>query len=90
MLKSSAIRHDHTLFIRTDKHRSIASKNPTDSEFFTLFLKGFESRVGQRVKRDRAVSIEIVVELQRMSEERWKEAVAGSNKQTSREVAEWT
>jgi hypothetical protein len=36
------------------------------------------------------VSIEIVVELQRMSDERWKEAVAGSNKQTSREVAEWT
>jgi hypothetical protein len=90
MFKSSAIGHTQTLFIRVDQKRSIASSNPTDSEFFTLFLKGFENRVGQRVKRDRAVSVEIVVELQRMPQEMWDDAVRRNDKQKQREVEEWT
>jgi hypothetical protein len=52
MFKSSALGHTQTLFVRTDKKRSVVSSNPTDSNFFTSFLKGFEARVGQRVKRD--------------------------------------
>jgi hypothetical protein len=90
MFKLSAIGHTQTLFIRTDKRRLIASSNPTDSEFFTLFLKTFESRVGQRVKRDRAVSVEIVVELQRMSEEAWNAAGEANDRKRQREVEEWT
>jgi hypothetical protein len=69
MFIASAKGYQLSMFVRTDKKRSIVSWNPTDSEFYTLFTKGLEARIGQCVKRDRAVSIDLVCELQRLSEE---------------------
>jgi hypothetical protein len=66
------------------------SRNPTDSEFYTFFTKGLEARGGQRVKRDVALSIEIVVEMQRIWESVWTNAVMENNEMRQRDIAEWT
>lgn len=74
VFKASARGYELSLFGRTDKRRSILSKNPTGTEFYTLFKKGMEQRVGQRVKRDQALSIDILVDMQGYFEELWTEA----------------
>jgi hypothetical protein len=89
MFRSSAQSYELLMYVCTDKRRSIVSKNPTDSEFYTLFTKVLEARVGQRVKRDRALSIEIIVEMQKMSEAEWKEAGVTSDEAKQRSIAEW-
>jgi hypothetical protein len=76
-------------FVRTDKRRSIVSINPTDLEFYTIFTSGLESRIGQRVKRDCAVSIALGVVLQKIAEEDWKGAVQNGDLNLQYEVAEW-
>jgi hypothetical protein len=89
MFRTSAQGYELSMYIRTDKRRSIMSKNPTDSEFYTLFTRGLEARVGQRVKRDRALSIEIIVELQLLSEAEWEEAGVTGDEAKQRSIAEW-
>jgi hypothetical protein len=90
MFRSSAQGYALSLYVRTDKQRSIVPKNPTDSEFYTLFTKGLEARVGQRVKRDRALSVEIIIEMQRISEVEWEEACVKGDEPKQRLIAEWT
>jgi hypothetical protein len=89
VFKASAKGHELSLFVRTDKKRSIVSVNPTDTEFYTMFTIGLESRIGQRVKRDCAVSVELVVELQKMVEKDWEEAVLENDMEKMYDVAEW-
>jgi hypothetical protein len=71
IFKASAKGYAASRFVRMDKKRSIISSNLTDSEFYTLFTKGLEARIGQRTKQDRAVSIGIVKELQNISAGEW-------------------
>jgi hypothetical protein len=89
MFKASARGCECSLYLRTDKKRSIASLSPTDSEFYTLFTKGLESRIGQRVKRDMAISIELMIELQSMAEDDWSEAVVQADAERQFETAQW-
>lgn len=50
--------------LRLDKRRGIMStNNPTETEWFTRFIKGLENRMGQRVKQDAAISIDVMLEL---------------------------
>jgi hypothetical protein len=61
-----------------------------DTEFYTMFTVGLESHIGQRVKRDCAVSIEIVVELQSMAERMDREEVmVRDDVERMYEVVEW-
>jgi hypothetical protein len=80
---------ESSLYIRTDKRRSVASINPTDSEFFSLFIRGLENRVGQRVKRDQALAVEVVVELQRLAEEDWAAAVSDQDEEKQYAITQW-
>jgi hypothetical protein len=64
------------LVMRSDKRRSFLSRNPTDSEWFSCFMTGFEARVGQRTKQDMAINIEVMMEMERLNQEQWAEAVA--------------
>jgi hypothetical protein len=66
------------------------SKNPTDSELYTLFTRGLEARVGQQVKRDCALSVEIIIEMQKISEIEWEEACVKGDDLKQRLIAEWT
>jgi hypothetical protein len=79
----------HCLWLCADKKWSIVSIKPTDTEFYTMFTIGLESRIGQRVKRDCDVSIELVVELQTMVEKDWEEAVLENDMEKMYDVAEW-
>jgi hypothetical protein len=62
--------------MRSDKRRSFLLRNPTDSEWFSCFMTGFEARVGQRTKQDMAISIEVMMEIERLNQEQWAEAEA--------------
>jgi hypothetical protein len=89
MYKASAKGCESSLYVRTDKRRSVASKNPTDSEFFSLFIRGLENRVGQRVKRDQALAVEVVVELQRLAEEDWAAGALDDDERKKYATAQW-
>jgi hypothetical protein len=47
------------------------------------------TQIGQQVKMDMAVSIERVVELQRMAERDWEKAVLTDDVERMYRVAEW-
>jgi hypothetical protein len=65
------------------------SINPADTEFYTMFTVGLESRIGQQVKSDCAVSIKIVVELQSVAGMDWEEATVRDDVERMYEVAKW-
>jgi hypothetical protein len=48
--EASARGHRPMRFVCADTIRSLVSSNPTDSEFYTMFMTGLDSRIGQRVK----------------------------------------
>lgn len=48
------------------------AQGPSDSEWFSRFIQGYKSRVGQRKKQDAAISIGIMVALQNLFEEEWR------------------
>jgi hypothetical protein len=53
-----------SLFWRIDgKKRGVSSKAPTESEWFTRFMKGVGNRMGQRTRQDAAISIDVMTEL---------------------------
>jgi hypothetical protein len=89
MFKASAQGCECSLYLRTDKKRSIVSMSPTASEFYTLFTKGLESRIRQRVKRDMAISIGLMVELQSRAEDDWNDAVAQADAEQQFATARW-
>ena len=89
MFKASARGCECSLYLRTDQKRTVASLNPTDSEFYTLFTKGLQNRVGERVKRDLAVSIEIVIEIQKIAEIEWNRAESTSDVDQQYATAQW-
>ena len=47
MFKASARGCECSLCLRTDQKWTVASLNPTDSEFYTLFTRGLQNRVGE-------------------------------------------
>jgi hypothetical protein len=77
------------LVMRSDTRRSLLSSNPTDSDWFDCFMKGFEARIGQRTKQDMAISIGVILEMQRANEEQWKVAGEQGDLSRMREEAEW-
>jgi hypothetical protein len=77
---AQATRSDHG-------HRAIACA-PTDSEWFSRFMTGLKSRIGERRKQDAAISITLMVEIQRRLELEWQLATGLMNKDRVRAAAE--
>jgi hypothetical protein len=55
-----------------------------------MFMKGLEAHIGQRVKRDRALSIGTMVELQAMAERSWEIVMGTGDKNALYKIAQWT
>jgi hypothetical protein len=68
-------------------HRAIACA-PTDSEWFSHFMTGLKSRIGERRKQDAAIFIALMVEIKRRLELEWQLATRLMNKDRERAAAE--
>ena len=58
---------------RSDKSRFVSTHSPSDSEWHTRFMAGLHSRIGDRRKRDAAISIAQMLAIQDMLEEDWSQ-----------------
>ena len=56
---------------RSERARFVSTQAPTDSNWFNAFMTGYRARVGERRKQDTAISIILMLELQRTLEEDW-------------------
>jgi hypothetical protein len=54
---------------RSDAKRFVSANLSTDSEWYSRFIKGAKSRMGEHLKQDLAISIGVMLELQRLFEE---------------------
>jgi hypothetical protein len=89
MYKSSALgAASSTLILRAERKRLYSSQSPHDSDFFNMFMAGLRTRVGERVRQDAAISIALMVEIQRRLELDWQEAMTCDDHVAKREVAE--
>ena len=76
---ASALGSSEALVWLTDyKRRSVSTQSPTASEWFTRFSTGLKNRMGVRVKQDAAISIEVMVELDKRLNEQFLGLVADS------------
>ena len=74
--------------LTSDRSSTALFYTPTNSEFFKLFMAGFKARVGERVKKDAAISIEVMIQLQRLCEKEWGQAEASGDLKLLRSAAE--
>jgi hypothetical protein len=68
--------------------RLYSSQSPHDSDFFTMLMAGLRTRVGERRKPDAAISIALMVEIQRRLELDSQEALECDDRVAMRKVAE--
>jgi hypothetical protein len=54
-----------------DTRKLVVMKCPTYGEFFERFMKGMHKRMGEDVRPDKAISIQLMKELSRQLEEEW-------------------
>ena len=59
---------------RSDKQRFITTTSPSDSEFATRFLIGCRARIGERVKRDAAITVPQMLALQSLFKREYDDA----------------
>jgi hypothetical protein len=64
-----------------DMAKSFHSTCPSHGEFFERFSKGLHERMGDKVRQDMGVSIELMHELMKRYEERWIQAGPDVNRQ---------
>jgi hypothetical protein len=89
MYKSSALgAASSTLILRAEKKRLYSTQSPHDGDFFTMFMAGLRARVGERRKQDAAISVGLMIEIQRIFELDWNQALECDDRVTMREVAE--
>ena len=79
--RASAKGLEQSAMWRGDKGAKIVSTNkaPTVTDWYDNFNAGFRARVGERVKRDAAISIEIMLELQALYEKEWDDLPANGS-----------
>ena len=85
---ASAKSASSTLVWRSEKGRFITTTAPSDREWHVRFMSGLHSRIGDRRKRDAAISIEQMVAIQRLLETEWLEAVEVKDTGAQRRIAE--
>ena len=90
MHKASAAGWVDSIVWRSEKDRFVSTKGPTDSEWFSMFMSGFYSRVGYRRNPDAAISIAIMIKLQEDLEMEWRslQSQDANSSDTRRQVAE--
>ena len=62
------------------KRLQVMASDPTDSEWFTRFMTGLCSRIGEHINQDTAIYIAFMIEMQRLLELEWQQAVMQNNK----------
>ena len=67
-------------FIRSDKGLQFMASYPTESEWFTRFMAGLFSRIGERRNLHTEISIELMIEMHRLLELEWHLEVKQNNK----------
>lgn len=73
---------------RLEKSRFVANTFPSDLEWHNRFMTGFCARVGERRKRDAALSIKQMLVLQELFAEEWHKATIDDNLEEKRVVCE--
>ena len=74
--------------IRSDKGVQVMAGPPTESEWFTRFMPGLHSSIGERINQDAYIYIALMIEMQQLLELGWNLAVKQSNKEHIRTAAE--
>jgi hypothetical protein len=77
-----------TLVWRSDKGRFITTTAPSDREWHVRFMSGLHSRIGDRRKRDAAISIEQMIAVQALLEVEWQDASEQQDAVAQRRIAE--
>jgi hypothetical protein len=85
---ASAKGAEGTMSWRSEKTRFVATKSPTETTFFNLFMTGLRARLGERPKQDAAISIAVMLEKQKRLEEEWQLVKESGSPQEQRRVAE--
>ena len=70
------------------KGLQVISSAPNDSEWFTCFMTGIFSRIGECINQDAEISIELMIEIQRLLELEWNLTVKQNKKEDIRTAAE--
>jgi hypothetical protein len=86
--QASARAVEKSLVWRSERARFVATDSPTDSAWFSAFMVGAKSRVGERLKQDAAISVTVMLAKQALLEEEWRVAVDLGELRAQREVAE--
>jgi hypothetical protein len=73
---------------RSDKTRFVATVAPTDSPWFVNFMAGARVRVGERVRQDAAISIQVMLLKQALLEAEWTAADNAADVARKTDVAE--
>lgn len=79
--------HDN-LVLRTKNKRTVASTAPSDSEWANRFMMGFKARLGDRVRRDAALSVPQVLAFQELCEEEYLATIDTGDRVRRRQVCE--
>ena len=74
--------------IWSDKGLQVIASAPTDPKWFTRFMTGLCSRIGNHRKQDATIYIVLMVEMQRLLKLEWNLEVKQNNKEHIRAVAE--
>ena len=74
--------------MRSDKWIQVMNVSPTDSEWFTRFMAGLFSRIGERRNQYTEISIALMIEMHRLLELEWHLEVKQNNKECIRTAAE--
>ncbi len=85
---ASSVNAADVMVWRSDRTRFVATTAPTETEWFNRFMIGFKARVGERVKQDAAISIDVMVQLQATLELDWQHAITLGDSSLQRDIAE--
>ena len=66
--------------IRSYKGIQVMDSDPTESKWFTHFMTGICSRIGEHINQDAEISIALMIEMQWLLELEWQLAVKQNDK----------
>jgi hypothetical protein len=60
---------------RSDRQRFVTTTSPSELEFAVRFLSGCRARIGERVKRDAAITVPQMLALQKLFQQEYDDAI---------------
>jgi hypothetical protein len=85
---ASAKAASSSLVWRSEKGRFITTTAPSDREWHVRFMSGLHARIGDRRKRDAAISIEQMIAVQSFLEAEWQEGAEQRDTTALRRISE--